>query len=456
MKKISLKKIAEILGAAYTGEDIFIENVSTDTRTIEPGCLFIAIEGERFDAHAFAAAAAEKGAAALVCHKPVDCDVPVLYVEDTRKAYLDIAGYYRSLFSIPLVGITGSVGKTTTKEFVALALSAKYHTLKTEGNFNNDIGMPKTLLRLEQEHEAAVIEMGMNHFGEISLLTRAAKPTMGVITNIGVSHIENLGSREGILKAKLEILEGMEPTAPLLLNADNDLLGTVHLENRKVYYFGIHGEKADFKAENIHMSTDAAAFTVTYPGGKQAVTIPVVGEHNVLNAVCAFAVGILNGIEAQAIADKLKEYVPAGRRQKMVECGTFTVIEDCYNASPDSMRAAIGTLSAMPAAKKIAVLADMLELGAFSEQMHREVGTLCAQSGIDVLLAYGADAKYYCEAAKAGGMRYVKHFENKQSLLEALLEEINTNSAVLFKGSHGMHLEETISALYERKGIKHE
>ena len=455
MEQLSLKKIAEAIGAQCT-QDVRIDAVCTDTRTITKGCLFIAIEGERFDAHDFAGQAQQAGAAALVCHKPVACTVPVLYVKDTRQAYLDIAGYYRSLFDIPLVGITGSVGKTTTKEFVALALSARYKTLKTEGNFNNDIGMPATLLRLDKSYEAAVIEMGMNHFGEIRQLVLRSRPTMGVITNIGVSHIENLGSREGILKAKLELLEGMDADAPLILNADNDLLGAAKIEGRKVYYFGIESEQADFRGTDIHTQGGATSFSVRYAGGVQHMRIPTVGEHNVLNALCAFAVGILNGIDAAALAAKLAQYVPAGMRQRIVNCDAFTVIEDCYNASPDSMKASLGTLASLDAQKRIAVLADMLELGDYAKKLHEDVGKACAESGADVLLAYGENARYYCEAAAAHGMKAVKHFESKQALEQALFKEIEDNSAVLFKGSHGMHLEQVIDSLYERKGIKNE
>ena len=456
MEKLSLQQIAAAIGADYRGDTVYIENICTDTRKIQKGCLFIAFEGEKFDAHAFALQAQEQGAAALICHKKVACSVPVLYVKNTRDAYLALAGYYRSLFHIPLVGVTGSVGKTTTKEFIALALSAKFKTLKTEGNLNNDIGMPTTLLRLDNTYQAAVVEMGMNHFGEIHNLVMQCKPTMGVITNIGVSHIENLGSRDGILKAKLELLDGMDENAPLLLNADNDKLAGVQLPGRTVYYYSIHDTAADFKAEEVKTQASDTQFLSRYADGLQPVTIPTVGEHNVLNAVCAFAVGVLNGIDPQAVAKKLAEYVPAGMRQKIVDCGTFTVIEDCYNASPDSMAAAIGTLTHLPARKKIAVLADMLELGEYAKEFHEKVGTVCAENGVDVLLAYGENAIYYCQAAKAGGLQHAEHFESKEKLLDALLEQTDTNSAVLFKGSHGMHLDETINALYERKGIKHE
>ena len=454
MEKLSLKRIAEAIGADYSGEDILISGVCTDTRKIETGSLFVAISGERFDAHNFIGEAERKGAIACVCQKKVESTVPVLYVEDTRKAFLDIAGYYRSLFDIPLVGITGSVGKTTTKEFIALALSARYKTLKTEGNLNNDIGMPTTLLKLDRSYQAAVIEMGMNHFGEIHNLTLRSRPTMGVITNIGVSHIENLGSREGILKAKLEILDGMAAEAPLLLNADNDLLGTVKLTDRKCYYFGIHSPQADFKASDIVLDGVGTRFVIAYQEKNHPAFIPTVGEHNVLNALCAFAVGVLNGIEAEAVIRKLSEYVPAGRRQKLVDCGDFRVIEDCYNASPDSMRAAIGTLTQTGAPKTIAVLADMLELGDYGERMHREVGAFAAAQRVDVLLCYGDEARFYCEQALADGIGKARHFGDKDSLLEAIIEEMEQGSVILFKGSHGMHLEEVIEKLYERKGIK--
>jgi len=455
VEEISLKTIAEVVGAKCD-TDIPIRSICTDTRKIEKGCLFIALEGERFDAHDFAAQAAQQGAAALICHKKVTCSAPVLYVEDTRTAYLDIAGYYRSLFSIPLVGITGSVGKTTTKEFIALALSAKYKTLKTEGNFNNDVGMPATLLRLDSSYEAAVIEMGMNHFGEIRNLVLRSRPTIGVITNIGVSHIENLGSRDGILKAKLELLDGLQENAPLLLNGDNDKLAQVKLTDRPLYFFGIENPDAHFRAEALTSDIESTDFEIVYSGGRQAVHIPAVGNHNVLNALCAFAVAVLCGIDGAQAAQKLAEYTPAGRRQKIVKCDGFTVIEDCYNASPDSMRAAIKTLANLNAGKKIAVLADMLELGTYAQSLHEEVGTFCAQQKLDAVLAFGEQARFYCQKAKEGGVPQTAFFEDKQALADAVTACAQENCAILFKGSHGMHLEETINTLYERKGIKNE
>ena len=454
MEKLSLKKIAEVIGAEYEG-DLIIDTVSTDTRKISKGCLFVAFEGERFDAHTFVKEAEKLGAAAVVCHKEVECNIPVLYVENTRTAYLDIAGYYRSLFDIRVVGITGSVGKTTTKEFVSLAMGAGYKTLKTEGNFNNDVGMPATLLRLDSSYEAAVIEMGMNHFGEIHNLTLRSKPTMAIITNIGVSHIENLGSRDGILKAKLEILDGMQSDAPILLNLNDDKLSTAKIEGRKVYYFAIEDERADFNAYSISESELSTSFKLLYNSKEYEIAIPTIGRHNVINATAAFAAGVLNDIDPEKICKALGNYVPSGMRQKIVKFDKFTVIEDCYNASPDSMRASISTLKGLKSKKSIAVLGDMLELGSYSEQMHREIGKYCADTGIDVLFGFGEASRFYSEVAARGGVK-AKSFTDREELLNAIEKEIDDGSAILFKGSHGMHLDKTIESLYERKGIKNE
>ena len=454
MEKLSLKKIAEVTGAEYEG-DLSIDTICTDTRKISKGCLFIAFEGERFDAHTFVNEAEKLGAAAVICHKAVECNIPVLYVDNTRTAFLDIAGYYRSLFDLRLVGITGSVGKTTTKEFVALAMGAGYKTLKTEGNFNNDIGMPTTLLRLDSSFEAAVIEMGMNHFGEIHNLTLRSKPTMAIITNIGVSHIENLGSRDGILKAKLEILDGMEDGAPILLNLNDDKLASAKIEGKKVYYFAIEDERADFNAHSVCSSELSTSFKLSYNSKEYEITIPTVGNHNVINATAAFAAGVLNDIEPEKVCKALGNYVPSGMRQKIVKFDDFTVIEDCYNASPDSMRASIGTLKGLKAKKSIAVLGDMLELGDYSEQMHREIGKYCADMGIDVLFGFGESSRFYSGVAEKNGVK-AKSFTDREELLNAIENEINSGSAILFKGSHAMRLDKTIESLYERKGIKNE
>lgn len=450
MKAFTLQEAAAALGLPQMQAQATLADVCTDTRKIQPGSLFVCLRGERFDGHAFASQAAKLGAAALLVDHPVDADVPQLVVTDTGKALLQLAGWYRRRFQLPVVGLTGSVGKTTTKEFIALVLGAKYNTLKTQGNLNNEIGVPQMLFRLEDSHTAAVIEMGMNHFGEISRLTRAVAPTVGLITNIGVSHIENLGSRVGILQAKLEILEGMAPDAPLIVNMDNDMLRTVKLGDRPLLTFAIDDQSADFTATDIAEQGSTTTFTVHHSTFTQPVTIPTVGIHNVYNALAAMAVGYVTGVNPVAAAAALANYVPAGMRQNLVQVGGVQVIEDCYNASPDSMRAALQTLGKLPVHRRYAVLGAMLELGDYAKEAHTQVGKMAAENGIDGVLAYGADAAYIVEAAKQAGLKNARLFDTKEALAQSLAQQVQPGDGVLFKGSRGMHLEDVMHTVYER------
>ena len=450
MKAFTLQEAAAALGLPQMQAQATLADVCTDTRKIQPGSLFVCLRGERFDGHSFASQAAQLGAAALLVDHPVDADVPQLVVTDTGKALLQLAGWYRRRFQLPVVGLTGSVGKTTTKEFIALVLGAKYNTLKTQGNLNNEIGVPQMLFRLEDSHTAAVIEMGMNHFGEISRLTRAVAPTVGLITNIGVSHIENLGSRAGILQAKLEILEGMAPDAPLIVNMDNDMLRTVKLGDRPLLTFAIDDQSADFTATDIAEQGSTTTFTVHHSTFTQPVTIPTVGIHNVYNALAAMAVGYVTGVNPAAAAAALANYVPAGMRQNLVQVGGVQVIEDCYNASPDSMRAALQTLGKLPVHRRYAVLGAMLELGDYAKEAHTQVGKMAAENGIDGVLAYGADAAYIVEAAKQAGLENARLFDTKEALAQSLAQQVQPGDGVLFKGSRGMHLEDVMHTVYER------
>ena len=450
MKAFTLQEAAAALGLPQMQAQATLADVCTDTRKIQTGSLFVCLRGERFDGHSFASQAAQLGAAALLVDHPVDADVPQLAVTDTGKALLQLAGWYRRRFQLPVVGLTGSVGKTTTKEFIALVLGAKYNTLKTQGNLNNEIGVPQMLFRLEDSHTAAVIEMGMNHFGEISRLTRAVAPTVGLITNIGVSHIENLGSRAGILQAKLEILEGMAPDAPLIVNMDNDMLRTVKLGDRPLLTFAIDDQSADFTATDIAEQGSTTTFTVHHSTFTQPVTIPTVGIHNVYNALAAMAVGYVTGVDPAAAASALANYVPAGMRQNLVQVGGVQVIEDCYNASPDSMRAALQTLGKLPVHRRYAVLGAMLELGDYAKEAHTQVGKMAAENGIDGVLAYGADAAYIVEAAKQAGLENARLFDTKEALAQSLAQQVQPGDGVLFKGSRGMHLEDVMHTVYER------
>lgn len=448
METLRVSEIAKVCGGEFN-IDTEITSVAIDTRKIEKGCLFICIKGERFDAHRFIDEAFEKGAAAVMISEDVKIDKPYIKVDDTAKQMLSLAGYYRSKFDIPIVALTGSVGKTTTKEFTHLVVNSKYKAIKTLGNLNNEIGLPQMLFMLDSSTEAAVIEMGMNHFGEIHRLSTATQPTVGIITNIGVSHIENLGSREGILKAKLEILDGLKKGAPLLLNGDNDLLSTVKNDDYKIYFYAVDND-ADFKAVDIKENPNTTSFTVQYFGKEQKITIPAIGKHNVYNALAAFAVGILLDIDAETAADALKNYEPSGMRQKVVEINGITSIEDCYNASPDSMKAGVTTLAGIKVCKKIAVLSDMLELGEYSEQAHYDVGRMAAENKIDYLLCVGSDAKYIVDGARDNGLLNAYLFDSKQSLTDKLFEIAEKGDAVLFKASRGMKLEEVISEIYKR------
>lgn len=387
METLTLKEIANALGT-QTKFDAQVNAVCIDTRKITKGCLFICIKGERFDAHQFANEALNLGAAAVMISEDIEVAGPYVKVDDTAKALLSLSGYYRSKFDIPVVALTGSVGKTTTKEFTHLVVNSQFNAIKTQGNLNNEIGLPQMLFQIDSSTEAAVIEMGMNHFGEIHRLVTATKPTIAMITNIGVSHIENLGSRQGILKSKLEILDGLKAGSPFIINCDNDMLKTILdndeiMQKYNVITFGIESD-AQFKAVDIKEENGLTSFDVKYSTSKiidetdgptvqfslwsQHISIPTIGIHNVYNALAAFTVGITLGIDSEKAAGALANYVPAGMRQKSVNVGGIISIEDCYNASPDSMNAAIKTLANVNANKKIAVLGDMLELGDFSKK----------------------------------------------------------------------------------------
>lgn len=448
MEKIKVSEIAAAIGAYASGEAV-IDEVCIDSRQVAPGCLFVAIAGENFDGHDFVDAAVKAGAAAIVSHKDIECAVPVIRVDNTSAALMKIAAFYRMKFPrLHAVGLTGSVGKTTTKDMVHCVLSQKYKTLKNEGNRNNEIGMPLTVLKLDSSYEAAVFEMGMYFFGEISALTRVARPDVGIITNIGVSHIENLGSQENILKAKLELIDGMRPGSPLLLNGDDKFLRSAIISGFAVDYYGIENKDCRFRAEDIRQGQTSTEFVICFDGQKQAVTLPAIGIHHVYDALAAFAAGIVSGVSPQAAADGLNHYMPSGMRQNVVNKNGVTVIEDCYNASPDSMRAALGVLADIPVKRRVAVLGDMNNLGGISQQAHEEIGKFAVEKA-DMLLAVGKKAQDYIKGAQSAGGTAV-YFEDKEELASYLAENLCEGDGVLFKASRGMKLEEVIMSLYER------
>jgi len=447
MKALHITEIAKAVGAE-TRLNETVTSICADTRKLQAGCLFIALSGENFDGHEFTRTALEQGAAAVLCERETGCGEKELLVDDTHLALLNLAAYYRRLFELPVIGITGSVGKTTTKEMTAAVMQSKFKTLKNEGNRNNEIGLPLTLFNLDGSYEAAVLEMGMTGFGEISCLSKTAAPMLGIITKIGVSHMEKLGSRENILKAKLEILDGMRADAPLVLNGDDELLINADTQGHPVYLFGIENEACQFRACGIEQSNTDTSFTVKYSDGEQQILLPAVGKHNIYNALAAFAAGYLMGISPADAAAALAEYVPSGMRQRIKNAKGITFIEDCYNASPDSLRAALSVLGGMKAKRRIAVLGDMLELGAISEQAHSEAGLCAAKEGVDVLLTYGEKSKQTALKAQETGVGTVKSFDDKKELAGFLSSMLVPGDAVVFKASRGMGLEDVIKIVY--------
>ncbi len=427
-----------------------IASVFTDSRKVEKEGLFIALTGDKFDGHDFIKSLEGKGVGAVIVSKNTGTDIPEILVHDTSEALLDLAAYYRSRFNIPLIAVTGSVGKTITKDMTACVMSAKYNTLKTPENKNNTIGMPLTLLKLDNTYSAAVIEMGMNHLGEISALSKAARPTTAIITNIGTSHIEYLKTRENILKAKLEICDGMVKGSKLILNADNDLLQKVKLKDYETLFFSIKNN-AELMAVNIEEKADSTEFVVKYQNKTQLFKIPTVGIHNVYDALSAIYAGICNDISLPEAAEALRSFIPSGMRQRIVEHKGITVIEDCYNASVDSVIAALDVLSSMKRAKKIAVLGDMLELGDYSATAHSFCGEYLAQKKIDCLLTYGNESFNTAKAAVAAGAPDVASFTDADALAKMLISKTEKGDAVLFKASRGMALENVLEKFYSGK-----
>jgi len=457
----SIKRVARGVSGVMKNcegiEDTIINSVSTDTRTINDGALFVALHGENSDGHQYIKAAIEKGALCCIVDREdgIPSDVPVIIVENTGQALLDLAGEYRREFNIPVVAVTGSVGKTSTRGMIACVLSQKYKTLSTEGNLNNEIGVPLTLFKLSREHEIAVIEMGMSNFGELSRITKAAKPNLAVITNVGEAHIENLGSREGILKAKLEVLEGMPQGSTVIMNGDNDMLWSVNgqLEYEEVY-FGRENLKCDIVAENVKTYSESSEFTFRSDNGKEyEVVIGVPGLHHIYNALASTLVGMMYNIPVFDIISGIREFVPVGMRQATVRLDKYILIKDCYNANPTSMRSGLEVLSLKEeGGRKVACLGDMMELGSISEKAHLEIGSIIPKYKVDCLITVGERAKLIADGAIAAGMdkNCVYWFENNQSLCNQIYNILEEKDVILLKASRSMHLEEVASFLEKK------
>lgn len=445
--ELTIRELVNVVsGTLLAGEEtLSFDGVTTDTREDCRGKLFVPLVGERFDGHDYIETAFEKGAVASLCSKP-SAGV-CIQVEDTLCALQALAAYVRSRYDIPVVGITGSVGKTTTKELLALTVGSKYRTHKTEKNFNNHIGVPLTLLKLQKDHEAAVVEMGMNNAGEIALLTRLARPTVAVFTNVGMTHIGNLGSQENILRAKLEMLEGLSPDGTVVLNADDPLLwrekGTM---THKVITYGIQNPAADIKATNLRLGEQSVTFRVE--GETFCLSQP--GEHTIYNALAAIAGGLAVGAILPDMARALETYSGTKMRLNIQNLRDFRVIEDCYNASPASVAVALHVLADLKCGgKRIAVLGNMNELGDYAASEHQRVGRLVCELGIDFLIAVGDLARGIADGAVEAGYdpKKLRVFDSNVAASAFLNTIVGAEDVVLVKGSHSTHLEEIIKAL---------
>lgn len=431
-------------GKLYGDENALVNTVTTDSRKVGDKALFVALKGERFDGADFLHELEGK-VSASISHRFENVFYPLIVVEDTIEALGKLAKYYITEKVSPKlkVSLTGSVGKTTTKEMTSAVLSEKFNTYRTQGNLNNHIGVPLTILSLEKEHEALVLEMGMNHKGELLYLTSLLKSDMAIITNIGHSHIENLGSRESIRDAKMEITKGVKPGGTLIVNGDEPLLDDITFDGR-IVRVGLK-EGLDVWAEDISMSDTQVEYTLHAFGKCDKVVLPCTGKHNALNSLFAVAVGYLQGVSLDSIKTGLLNYKSVGLRQKIYEKNNIVVIADCYNAGIESMTAALSMLSELKCdGKRIAVLADMLELGEISGDAHSLIGEKCADGKLDLLLTYGEKAKnIHKKASLSGVLSY--HFNTKEALAKSLTENLSTGDTVLFKGSRGMKLEEVIA-----------
>ena len=441
MSRITLQQAADWCGGRIDPRyaDVTFFGANIDTRKLEKGQLFVALQGVR-DGHDFIDTAFEKGAAAVLCTH-CEKDHPAIIVENTRIALGKIAAAQRQRMGIKVVAITGSVGKTTTKEMVASVLSAAYRVGKTPVNHNNDIGLPMTILGLPEDTQIAVLEMGMNHFREIAYLSQIAKPDLAVIVNIGTMHIEHLGSREGILQAKMEILEGMEPQGRILLNGDDDLLWGQKEKLENTVYFGINNPECNVFGKDVVSTENSSSFRVC--GAKQAfsVRLPVEGIHNVTDAMAAVAVGLELSVSEEDICSALENFQNADGRQQILQAGAYTIIKDCYNAGPESMKAALKVLKDKQG-RRVAVLGDMLELGHCAQAEHYKVGRLAAENA-DLLFSYGPNSEKMLKGALTGGMSSVKAraFSDRDKLAEVLSQTVRPGDVILFKGSRGMRME---------------
>lgn len=451
---LTLENLAEACGGVYVGEESHradrITGAVTDSRLVREGTLFVPIKGARVDGHSFIPEVFAKGAAAVLSEQELTNPAgPYIRVASTELAFKQIAAFYRSQLTIPVIGITGSVGKTSTKEMIASVLSQRFDVLKTSGNHNNEIGVPLTIFEIQAHHEVAVLEMGISDFGEMHRLAQMAKPDIGVITNIGWCHLENLGTRDGILAAKTEMFDHLMPDAVAVLNGDDDKLVTkTQVNGKAAIFYGITNTDAAIYATDVkNHGFDGMTATIHTPEGSVPVTIAIPGEHNVYNALAATAVGLQLGLRLEEIAEGISAARTIAGRTNLIRANGKTVIDDCYNANPVSMKAALSVLSHADG-RSIAVLGDMGELGSDERALHREVGACVGTCGITALFCAGELAEEYANAAREQNPDCeVHHFGTREDMTEELLAYVRPGDNILVKASHFMGFDKVVEAL---------
>lgn len=459
MKNMNLLKIANACGGTLVCkkelEERNVAGVVLDSRQVEQDFLFIATKGEKVDSHHFIKQAFSDGALCVICEREPETVVPAyILVEDSFLALTEIATYYRSTLAVKMIGITGSVGKTSTKEFVASVLEKKYRVLKTVGNFNNEIGVPLTILKIREEHEVAVLEMGINHFGEMSRLTQVVRPDISVMTNIGQCHLEFLGTREGILKAKSEIFEGMTEDGNVCINGDDDMLQTIkEVYGKPPIRFGLSQHNTIFATAILDQGLLGTNCRIHVGKDSFAAKIPLSGQHMIYNALAATAVGNLLGLTMDEIAKGIAAVKSMSGRNNIIQTEKYVLIDDCYNANPVSVKAGIDLLTTARG-RKVALLGDMMELGEESHIFHMEIGRYVVEKKIDVLLCVGTYSAYMQkgaieEASKENSTIEIYYFTDKNTMMQQFQDIIQSEDTILIKASHSMGFETIVKALQE-------
>lgn len=453
--KLHLSRVAELLQASgeFDGKAT-ATGYSIDSRTVKPGDLFFAVKGERLDGHDYVHAALASGAVGAIVRKEAlarySCKTGLLAVEDTLIALQQLGAAVRRMWGKTLVGITGSAGKTTTKEAVAHVLASKLRVHKSHGNFNNHFGLPLNLLQLEPEHDVAVIEMGMSHAGEIAALAKLAQPNIGVVTNVGPVHLEFFENIAGIARAKYELIESLPKSGVAVLNADDPYVSQFGRDFRgKVVRFGIH-KPAEVSAQKVQqLGPQGSRFDILMDGFRECVAIPLVGEHNVLNALAAVAVGLEQGISPSEAVAALATMTPVEKRGEIVEIAGATIINDCYNSNPKALQSMVDALLAMPAQRQVVVAGEMLELGPTGAELHRECGRYMAEQGVKRLIGVRGLAEFMVEGARNAGVN-ADFVITPEEAGERMAQELRPGDAVLFKASRGVRLEKGLEIFKER------